>query len=373
MKICMIGVFPEKLGEVKGGVANVILYLAQSLAAKGHELHIISAGAKDKTVSDWPEFTVHFVKIPRFIPRVFANATLIRRAIQRKINSIDPDICHFHGSATYMLGYRRPCVLTLHGVPEIDVRYGGGRYAPMKSFVLSILEGYSRRKVKYFIIINKYLIDVIGSHVMGRTRVIENPIAPNFYLLKSVPKGHIFYAGMISKRKNILGLLQAFKIVHDLESEARLRIAGPVRDHDYMQKCQAYINANKLHNHVDFLGNFNQQQVANELKSATCSILASFQETAPLFIGESMSAGVPVVATNVGGNRYMIEHGKTGYITDVHDHQMMADAVLSLLQDSALTESMGNAAKQAAIERFHIETVVDKTLSVYAQVIDDMS
>ncbi|MBV5330059.1 MAG: glycosyltransferase, partial [Chlorobium sp.] len=101
MKICLIGVFPENMGDVKGGVANVILYLAQSLSKRGNEVHIITTGMTDRTVLDWDNFTVHVIKPPSHIPRVLTNPTFVRKRIHEKIMHLDPDFCHFHGSASY--------------------------------------------------------------------------------------------------------------------------------------------------------------------------------------------------------------------------------------------------------------------------------
>ena len=94
MKICLIGVFPEYPTEIKGGVANVIFYLARSLKSQGHRVQIISTGPEDKKAIGWEEFEVYIVKAPLHMPRILTNATIVRQKIHAIIRKIKPDICH---------------------------------------------------------------------------------------------------------------------------------------------------------------------------------------------------------------------------------------------------------------------------------------
>ena len=134
-----------------------------------------------------------------------------KQKIQKKISSLKPDICHFHGTSTYMLGYKGAAILTLHGIPEKDASFTSGNLTFFKSLSQSIVEGYCRKKANHIIIISKYITDILNEDINGKTWLIENPVSPEFFSLKIQPTKVIFFAGMVSKRKNVLGLLKAFK------------------------------------------------------------------------------------------------------------------------------------------------------------------
>ncbi|MBV5330058.1 MAG: glycosyltransferase family 4 protein, partial [Chlorobium sp.] len=268
----------------------------------------------------------------------------------------------------YALNYKMPHVLTLHGIPELDAKFTPGKANRLRSFILSKIEGFCRHRVKNLIIISKYLNDYLAAQITGHQWIIENPVSNTFFDATHSPQQNIFYAGMISKRKNILGLLQVFKLVHDRCPMARLLIAGPASDPNYVAQCEAYISENKLTDAVSFLGSLSPSEIKNILEISACLVLLSFQETAPLIIGEAMAVGVPVVASNIGGIPYMIENSITGYVVPPNDIVQTADRLLDIYENKELARSMGEKAQQSAQARYHIDTITDKTLAVYEEI-----
>jgi glycosyltransferase involved in cell wall biosynthesis len=80
-------------------------------------------------------------------------------------------------------------------------------------------------------------------------------------------------------------------------------------------------------------------------ESAVC-VLTSDYEGTPNVLLEAMAAGLPVVATNVGGVADVVQHGKTGFLCDPTDTAGMAQALVRLLKDSGLRAQMGAAAQR---------------------------
>jgi glycosyltransferase involved in cell wall biosynthesis len=71
-----------------------------------------------------------------------------------------------------------------------------------------------------------------------------------------------------------------------------------------------------------------------------------------------MACGVPVVVTDVGGNREMVEHGVNGYRVPVGDIRAMADCVTTLLKSRPLRERMGRQNMAAVQERYSMERMI---------------
>jgi glycosyltransferase involved in cell wall biosynthesis len=78
-----------------------------------------------------------------------------------------------------------------------------------------------------------------------------------------------------------------------------------------------------------------------------------------------MSAGVPVVASNVGGLPELIDSGHTGFLVPADDLSAHVKAVLKLLGDGALRRKFGAAGRKVARERFDVDRVVDRYRKVY--------
>jgi len=81
-------------------------------------------------------------------------------------------------------------------------------------------------------------------------------------------------------------------------------------------------------------------------------------ETAPLAGLEAMAAGVPVVATDVGALREIVEHGVSGLLVPPGDAPALARAVQELLADADLRRAMGERARAAVVERYKLESSV---------------
>lgn len=95
------------------------------------------------------------------------------------------------------------------------------------------------------------------------------------------------------------------------------------------------------------------------------SVLTSLSEGLSITLLESMSHGLPVVATNVGGNSELVMDGQTGYLVPPKDTTSIADRIVQLLFDSDLRREMGYEGRQRIEQYFQIQNVADRYLEVY--------
>lgn len=103
--------------------------------------------------------------------------------------------------------------------------------------------------------------------------------------------------------------------------------------------------------------------------AADVALLTSTREGFPNSIIEAMAMGRPVIATDVGGVRDAVSHGRTGYVCDASDSTAMAAAIVHLLQNPDRANSMGAAARAEAHSRFSESVVVDSLLDIYARAV----
>jgi glycosyltransferase involved in cell wall biosynthesis len=95
------------------------------------------------------------------------------------------------------------------------------------------------------------------------------------------------------------------------------------------------------------------------------AVLPSYREALGLTILEAMALSRPVVASNVGGIPEMIEDGVTGLLVPPHDPDALAAAIVRLLRDHPLADTLGRAGHDLVHERFCIELMVDAVERIY--------
>jgi glycosyltransferase involved in cell wall biosynthesis len=156
-----------------------------------------------------------------------------------------------------------------------------------------------------------------------------------------------------------------------------LRALGGLRDHQWeldivgdgplRQDMEALASSLSIRERVHFLGQ--RTDVDHLLAKAQISVLASNWEGFPLSILEAMRAGLPIVASNVGGVAEAVEENQTGYVVPRGDVESFRARVADLLDSSALRSRLGAAGRRRYEEQFTLGRLVEKTLAVYGDVL----
>jgi len=97
--------------------------------------------------------------------------------------------------------------------------------------------------------------------------------------------------------------------------------------------------------------------------------MPSYREGLPRGLIEAAACGLPIVSADVPGCREVVRHGETGFLVPVRDGAATAEAIGKLLEDPALRRSMGQAARQMALDEFTVEAFVADTLATYDAVL----
>ncbi|MBA4384697.1 MAG: hypothetical protein C0410_08170, partial [Anaerolinea sp.] len=118
--------------------------------------------------------------------------------------------------------------------------------------------------------------------------------------------------------------------------------------------------------HVD-----SPETLAKYYQAVDIYLHASKAESFGLVIAEAQACGTPVIATSIGGIPDTIIDSETGYLTQPHDPQDMADKIILLLSDENLIRSMGNQAAHFAQKSFGVEQMINNYLSFYQEILDD--
>jgi glycosyltransferase involved in cell wall biosynthesis len=149
-----------------------------------------------------------------------------------------------------------------------------------------------------------------------------------------------------------------------LGHSAKVRFVG---DGPLMADLKAEAQSLMVQNQVEFLGE--RSDVARILAAASIFVLATKWEGFPLSILEAMRAGLPVVASNVGGVSEAVADGETGFLVERGDTEGFRDRLASLVADPRLRHRMGQQARRHYEERFMLGRMLDQTYAVYQAVV----
>ena len=136
----------------------------------------------------------------------------------------------------------------------------------------------------------------------------------------------------------------------------------------YQKYLLSLIDKYGLRDHVIFLGNLSEEQICAQYQKANVFVSASTIENSPNSVGEAMLVGCPVVSSDVGGVKNMLEHEKEGFIYQSSAPYMLAYYVNKIFEDDGLACSISeNARKHASVT--HDREVNMKTMcKIYEEV-----
>jgi glycosyltransferase involved in cell wall biosynthesis len=158
-----------------------------------------------------------------------------------------------------------------------------------------------------------------------------------------------------------------------LRAAARVRAAVPdagfaiAGEGELMEELRQLATELGIKDDVFFLGRCDK--VAELLFASDVGVLSSKAEGFANAILEYMAAGLPVVATDVGGAREAIAEGETGYLVTSGDDVKMAQRIIEVLNDPSRARAMGQRGKSIAAERFSCDRHLQNTLELYDELL----
>jgi len=167
-----------------------------------------------------------------------------------------------------------------------------------------------------------------------------------------IPEGKpvIGFVGRVVREKGVLELADAFARVRAAGVDAHLLVVGGVdpseRDQDTLRELRARIERTALAEHVSLPGFVRPSAPAVAVMDLL--VLPSHREGMPNVLSEAGALGKPVVAAACRGCRAAVRDGETGLLVPVGDAPALAEAMLSILRDPALTRRMGEAGRDRA-------------------------
>ncbi len=272
--------------------------------------------------------------------------------------------------------YNTPIVVTEHGVyiRERLIAISASDYSYfLKDLLIKFSECITRLvyyKADKILSVNKFnkTWEVMYGADPAKIEVIYNGIDHNEFKPRPKPKHlqdvpTVVAAARIFELKDILTMIKSCAVVKREIPNVKYIIYGN-KDAvpEYTEKCEALIIEMELQDNFVLAGFHDQPHLI--YSEGDISILTSISEGFPYTVIESMSCGVPVVSTDVGGVTEAIDKS-TGFVCKPKDHEDIGEKVIKLLKDEKLRNLMGENSRKKVLENFTIKTFTDAYAHVY--------
>ena len=352
-----------------GGSGVLATQLAQSLAERGHTIHLLSYATPSRLQAFTRNLCFHQVEVNSYPLFKYPSYDL---ALAAKIVELGEshglDIIHAHYAiphsisavlASDILQCGSKVITTLHGT-DITLLGSEQIYGPLIYYALKHSHGVTA--------VSEFLAAESKKNCCPRTAI---EVIPNFIDLQEFrppttpPPSHppiVTHISNFRPVKRVLQLIEIFALIRE-RTPCTLHLVGEGPD---LGRARTMVKELGLEDSTVFLGQ--QADVASILQQSSLFLMTSETESFGLSALEALACGVPAVCMDVGGLREVIVEGQSGYLTPDADLESMANTCVELLQDSSRLDIMRQHARRRA-EDFSKEKVVGLYEAFYRQVL----
>jgi glycosyltransferase involved in cell wall biosynthesis len=363
-RILLVGPVPPPFG----GIASLLEEILQSKLAEVYQLDVFPRNEWAACVARNP---------------LVKNVQRFRRLIRfvRRLGSGHYDLVHLHSADPIFAGsvvftilarmMRVPVLLHLQGTDWDDF------YENVSRGQKALIYCGMRIPQRIIVLYRQWAVNIRRLFPKADLRVVPNRIRPHTKPDQSLVEGirsrlglgkdHLvcLSLGSVGWRKGSFDILDAVPQVVRHADYVRFVLVGGEEKPGEMERLRNQVNALGIGRWVILTGAVERERSFAYVSLADLFLLPSYIEGMPIAILEAMQAGKPVIATPVGGIPDTIDNGISGLLVAPGAPSEIATAVLKLLQDSSLRNSMGLAARKAFQERFDFDQGLEDLQAAY--------
>jgi glycosyltransferase involved in cell wall biosynthesis len=362
-----------------GGTGTFTQTIARALALAGHRVRVVGVHHRDYPAPDYQldgEVQVWRLREPgRRGGWILARRELYR-TIKRWSAEGEVDVVEAPDHEGWFAGWP--------ALPVPIVQRAGGAYSYFAHELgqeiashLYYLEKWSYHRCDAWIAKSLYTAAITARLFKLRAApnaVLYNPVKfpETVSPFESRPKDQVVFTGTLTFKKGVIHLIDAWPLVRKHRPLAELHIYGKDSRSPNGGSMQEYLKSRLPLEHqssVQFHGHVDRELLFDALSSARVGVFPSFSEGfawAPL---EAMAHGCPTVYTRLGSGPELIRDGREGILVSPDKPEQIASAIISLLEDDALSKQLGEAGRLRVQERFTMERLLPLNEGFYTNLI----
>lgn len=351
----------------RGGAQNHVLELSKAMHQEGHEVIVMSSG-NSEIVTQLEKEGIQYVPISSLITpiNIIKDISSLYK-IRKKMRVLAPDLVAIHSSKAGILG--RIAAYSLN-IPTVFTAHSWS-FSPFNNFfkrkLFLFLEKYIAKITNGIITVsyNDYLIGLKHNIINKKaTRVIHNGIEDVRFCRNDDVRDtlHLIMVSRFAHPKDHHLLLTALKNIEIDNWELTLVGDGP-----NLNVIKDYAKQLDLDKKIIFTGEKNN--VIPYLEKSDVLLLISKSEGLPISIIEGMRAKLPIIASDVGGIKELIENKKQGLLVN-NNVEEISNALKMLLNDNKLLKKYGDSSYEKYLEHFTFDKMYKKTINFYTYVLN---
>jgi glycosyltransferase involved in cell wall biosynthesis len=351
-----------------GGIETHLLQLFHGLG-KEFEFHVLGVLAEPfLSIAEGLE-----VKCT-MIPPASKTDPLVVLRLRKKFLDQRIDLVHTHDTRGGLLGR---LAARAAGLPAIHTVHTPPFFLPSDPLSIAayrLAEGLLVRLASDRVIfVSKTIRQIyLDGHLLsvGKAALVPNGLEPEWFgsaihILRPETEVRFLYVGRLAREKGIENLAAAFGTVVGRIPGARLQVAG---DGPKLDDLLGPAEAGGWKKQLDVLGRLMRGKIRETMHAADVFVLPSDFESFSYTLLEAMACGLPCIATEVGGNRDLVEPDRTGLLVPRRKPDRLAEAMIRLGENPQLRVSLGREGARRARE-YTLDRMIEGTRSVYREVL----
>jgi glycosyltransferase involved in cell wall biosynthesis len=176
------------------------------------------------------------------------------------------------------------------------------------------------------------------------------------------------FLGIVGPSKGTFDLIEAIALLKTRGISLHLWIAGLEEREGDLDKARILTHKLDLEGTCQFVGAAYGASKSQLLNNASLFVLPSYHEALPMALLEAMAAGLPIVATRVGGMPEVVMEGYNGFLVEPGDVEALADKLAVLANDPHLCEVMGQRSRELAELELDVKPYVKRLVALYESI-----
>lgn len=364
MRIAMIG--QKRTGSREGGVEVVVGELARRMAARGHEVTCYDRAGEGAPSEPYDRDGYRVVPVRTIDRRGLAALSSSFFATLAALRD-RPDVIHYHAEGpcvplllAHAAGVRT--VATIHGLDWQRAKWGG-----LASRYIKLGEATAARRADELIVLSRGNRDYFRNAYGREATLVPNGVEPepNLPACEIVARwgleegSYLLYLGRIVPEKRPELLVQAFR---GLDTDKRLVIAGGSSDTDGFEVSIREVAAGDPR--ILFTGRVEGDLLSELYSNAYAYVLPSDVEGMPMSLLEAMGHGRCCVTSDIPECADVL--AGTGVTFPAGNGDALRETLTDLLADPTRAHALGKAACERVLSEYGWDSVVDRTLALYA-------
>lgn len=279
--------------------------------------------------------------------------------ILKEIKLFKPDVIHFPIEHAWNFFF----LLALENYPIVQTIHDPVRHPGEENFVYDYLRHLSIQRADRIVVLSNQFKESFEKFGINQEQVEVIPHGSFSFDDKiSEPplKKKILFSGRINKYKGLDVLLKAFLIIQTSNSGASLTIAGKGDVEPYKELLVKIKN-------ITLINKYLSEEELEKLHSECDFVVVPYIEASQSgVIALAAANGRAVISSNIGGLTEQVVDGKTGYLVEKGNPEILAEKMSILLNNNDLVLDMGRNARQYYSENYSWEVIAQKNIQAYA-------